>query len=108
MSGDVIKPEVQGVDPAWPMYTFELNIDKPGKKHIVLCFTSNTTETKMTQMGDSTTVTGNLKIKPDPDSDDMVVKQESVKLEDTVEVEENRPRDLGRYIRYVPQHPSCN
>ncbi|KIK96435.1 hypothetical protein PAXRUDRAFT_138477 [Paxillus rubicundulus Ve08.2h10] len=105
MSGDMIKLEVQGVDPAWPMYTFELNIDKAGKKHIVLCFKSNTTKmrTAMAQTpGDSTT--GNLKVK----SDDMMVKQELVKLEDMIKVEENGPRDLGRYIRYIPQHSSCN
>ncbi|KIK78529.1 hypothetical protein PAXRUDRAFT_163783 [Paxillus rubicundulus Ve08.2h10] len=111
MSRDVIKLEVQGVDPAWPMYTFELDIDKPGKKvsflaSISLCILILVN--RQTQMGDSTTVTGNLKIDPDPESDDMVVKQESVKLEDTVKVEENGPRDLGRYISYIPQHPSCN
>ncbi|KIK75780.1 hypothetical protein PAXRUDRAFT_171740 [Paxillus rubicundulus Ve08.2h10] len=109
MSGDMIKLEVQGIDPVWPMYMFELDIDKPGKKHIVLCFKSNTTKMKtaMAQTpGDYTT--GNLKIEPDPKSDDMMVKQELVKLKDMIKAEENGPRDLGRYIRYVPQHSSCN
>ncbi|KIK78285.1 hypothetical protein PAXRUDRAFT_164385 [Paxillus rubicundulus Ve08.2h10] len=112
MSGDVIKLEVQGVDPVWPMYMFELDIDKPGKRqHRYLSFNVRcilTLMNRQTQMGDSTTVTGHLKIKPNPESDDMVVKQELVKLEDTVEAEENGPRNLGRYIRYIPQHPSCN
>ena len=32
MSGDVIKLDLQGINPEWAMYMFELDIDKPGKK----------------------------------------------------------------------------
>ncbi|KIK75796.1 hypothetical protein PAXRUDRAFT_18681 [Paxillus rubicundulus Ve08.2h10] len=102
MSVDVIKLEVQGVNLVWPMYMFELDIDKPGKKHVVLCFKSNTAETKtaVAQVFVSEySTTGNLKIEPDPESDDMMVKQELAKLEDMIKAEENGPRDLGRYIR---------
>ncbi|KIK75405.1 hypothetical protein PAXRUDRAFT_172940 [Paxillus rubicundulus Ve08.2h10] len=109
MSGDVIKLEVQGVDPAWPMYTFELDIDKPGKKHVVLCFKSNTAKTKTaTAQTPVDSTTGNLKIEPDPESADMMVKQELATLEDMIKAEENGPRDLGGYIRYIPQHSSHN